>query len=52
MGKTTVSNSLQLEQLLTKKFGDRFKADLLSSLMGGVDGTIDSKRFKISFNSL
>lgn len=49
MGKTTVSSSWELEELLTKKYGDRFEPDFLSSLMGGVNGTLDSKSFKITF---
>ena len=49
MGKTTVSSSWELEELLTKKYGDRFETDFLSSLMGGVNGALDSKSFKITF---
>lgn len=49
MEKTTVSSSWELEKLLTKKYGDRFEADFLSSLMDGVNGSLDSKRFKITF---
>ena len=49
MGKTTVYNSWQLEELLEKKYGERFEADFLSSLMGGVSGSFDSKRFHITF---
>lgn len=50
MGKTTVYNSWQLEELLVKKYGERFEADFLSSLMGdGVSGSFDSKRFHITF---
>lgn len=49
MEKTTVSSSWDLEELLTKKYGDRFEADFLSSLMGGVNGALDSKRFEITF---
>lgn len=50
MGKTTVYNSWQLEELLEKKYGERFEADFLSSLIGGgVSGSFDSKRFHITF---
>lgn len=49
MGKTTVSSLWELEELLTKKYGDRFEADSLSSLIGGVSGALDSKRFKMIF---
>lgn len=49
MKKTRVCNSWELEQLLEKKYGKRFEADFLSSLMGGVSGSLDSKRFHITF---
>lgn len=49
MEKTKVCNLWELEQLLEKKYGERFDADFLSSLMGGVSGSLDSKRFHITF---
>ena len=49
MEKTKVCNSWELEQLLEKKYGERFEAGFLSSSMGGVTGSLDSKRFHISF---
>lgn len=49
MEKITVSNSWELEESLIKKYGDRFESDFLSSLMGGVIGSLDSKKFKITF---
>ena len=49
MEKITVNNSWQLEELLEKKYGERFEADFLSSLTGGVSGSFDSKRFHITF---
>ena len=49
MEKTKVCNSWELERLLEKKYGERFDADFLSSLMGGVSGSLDSKRFHITF---
>ena len=51
MGKTIVNNAWQLEQLLEKKYGERFEADFLSSLTGGVSGSFDSKRILITFKS-
>ncbi len=48
MGKTAVSNSGELEELLSKKYGDRFEPSFLSSI-DGVAGYLDSKRFKITF---
>ena len=49
MEKTKVCNSWELEQLLEKKYGERFEADFLSSLRDGVSGSFDSKRFHITF---
>lgn len=49
MGKMAVYNSRQLEQLLEKKYGERFESDILSSLRGDVSGSFDSKRFYITF---
>ena len=51
MEKNKVSNSWELEQLIQKKYGERFDADFLSSLGGGVSGSIDSKRFNITFKA-
>ncbi len=51
MGKTIVNNAWQLEQLLEKKYGERFEADFLSSFTGGVSGSFDSKRILITFKS-
>ena len=49
MEKTTVYNSWQLEQLLEKKYGERLVTDSFASLMGGVEGSLDSKPIKITF---
>ena len=49
MEKMAVYNSRQLEQLLEKKYGERFEGDFLSSLRGDVSGSFDSKRFYITF---
>ncbi len=49
MEKTTVYNSWQLEELLEKKYGERFEADFLSSLIGDVAGALDSKPIRITF---
>ena len=49
MEKTKVCNSWELERLLEEKYGERFEAGFLSSLMGDVTGSLDSKRFHISF---
>ncbi len=49
MEKTTVYNSWQLEELLEKKYGERFEADFLSFLIGDVAGALDSKPIRITF---
>lgn len=45
-----IKNAIDLEELLLKKYNDRLDLNSFSSLMGCVEGTFDSKVFKISFD--
>ena len=49
MTKTTVKNSIELYDLFTKKYQDRFEGDPLIAMTGRIEGTIDSKKIVISF---
>ena len=49
MKKTTISNSWELNELLTKKYGERLNTDSFIALMGRVEGTLDSKKISITF---
>ena len=49
MTKTLVSNAHQLDVLLKKKYGERLNTEPFATLMGRVEGTLDSKKFLISF---
>ncbi len=49
MIKTTVSNAYQLNKFLKEKYGKRLKTDSFAVTEGRVSGSLDSKRFNISF---
>lgn len=49
MGKTTVCNPWELEQLLEEKYGERLVTDPFAPLMGEVKGSLDSKPVFIKF---
>ena len=51
MGKQTTENNFELENILEKKYGDRFQPDFLSSLMGTVSGSLDNNKFCINYKS-
>lgn len=50
MTKILVSDSYRLYELLEKKYGERFNADPFVAMMGSVEGTLDSKKIKITFD--
>lgn len=49
MIKTLVSDACQLNELLEKKYGDRLVTNPLATMMGRVEGTLNSKKISISF---
>lgn len=49
MAKNLVANSNELYEILEKKYGNRFNGDPLVSMMGRIEGTIDSKKISITF---
>ena len=49
MAKTLVYNSYELNELLEKKYGTRLNTEPLVAMMGGVEGTLDSKKINITF---
>ena len=49
MAKTLVSDSNQLNELLEKKYGERLSTEPFAILIDRVEGTLDSKKFCISF---